>query len=123
MSGPTLSARVSEPAAPGARTHEPQVAPLPGGRPVETRGERWQRKARRGRLRLSGLLGVVLLICVVALVLANTGQVRLHWLLGSGTASLAWIVLLSAVLGWLLGLVSASVLRWRTRAPRRPSTS
>jgi hypothetical protein len=41
----------------------------------------------------------------------------------SGSASLAWIVLLSAVLGWLLGLVSASVVRWRTRAPRRPSTS
>jgi hypothetical protein len=41
----------------------------------------------------------------------------------SGSASLAWIVLLSAVLGWLLGLVSAPVVRWRTRAPRRPSTS
>jgi uncharacterized integral membrane protein len=120
MSGPTLSSRVSETAAP---THEPQLASLPRERPVETRGARWQRKARRGRLRLSGLLGVALLISVVALVLANTGEVRLHWLLGSGTASLAWIVLLSAVLGWLLGLVSASVLRWRTRAPRRPSTS
>jgi hypothetical protein len=32
-------------------------------------------------------------------------------------------VLLSAVLGWLLGLVSASVVRWRTRAPRQASTS
>jgi uncharacterized integral membrane protein len=123
MSGPALSSRVSEPAVRGAAAHEPQVAPLPGERPVETRGARWQRTARRGRLRLSGLLGVALLICVVALVLANTAHVRLHWLLGSGTASLAWIVLLSAVLGWLLGLVSASLVRWRTRAPRRPSTS
>jgi uncharacterized integral membrane protein len=119
MSGSTVSSRVSETAAP---TLESQLAP-DRERPVETRGARWQRTARRGRLRLSGLLGVALLICVVALVLANTGQVRLHWLLGSGTASLAWIVLLAAVLGWVLGLVSASVLRWRTRAPRRPSTS
>ena len=119
MSGPTLSSRVSEPA---AGTHERQINP-DRERPVETRGARWQRTARRGRLRLVGLIGVALLICVVALVLANTGHVRLHWLLGSGTASLAWIVLLSAVLGWLLGLVSASVVRWRTRAPRRPSTS
>jgi uncharacterized integral membrane protein len=122
MSGSTLSSRVSEPAGPVAATHEPPVALNPE-RPVETRGAHRQRKARRGRLRLSGLLGVALLICVVALVLANTGHVRLHWLLGSGTASLAWIVLLSVVLGWLLGLVSASVVRWRTRAPRRPSTS
>jgi uncharacterized integral membrane protein len=122
MSGSTLASRVSEPAAPAAATHEPHINP-DRERPVETRRARWQRKARRGRLRLFGLLGVALLICVVALVLANTGQVRLHWLLGSGTASLAWIVLLSAVLGWLLGLVSASVVRWRTRAPRRPSAS
>jgi uncharacterized integral membrane protein len=122
MSGSTLSSRDRETVAPAAPTHDPQHAPA-GERPVETRAARWQRKARRGRLRLVGLLGVALLICVVALVLANTGHVRLHWLLGSGTASLAWIVLLSAVLGWLLGLVSASVVRWRTRAPRRPSTS
>jgi uncharacterized integral membrane protein len=121
MSGP-LSSRVSEIAAAAAPTHEPQIAP-DRERPVETRGARWKRKARRGRLRLSGLLGVALLICVIALVLANTGHVRLHWLLGSGTASLAWIVLLSAVLGWLLGLMSASLIRWRTRAPRRPSRS
>lgn len=117
MSRPTLSARVSDGAAPVGATPEPQITPPP----VETRGARWQRKARRGRLRLTGLLGVALLICVVALVLANTGRVRLHWLLGSGTASLAWIVLLSAVLGWLLGLISTAVVRWRTRAPRRTS--
>ncbi len=123
MSRSTLSARGSDGEAPVGAAPEPQITPSPGDQPVETRGARWQRKARRGRLRLTGLLGVALLICVVALVLANTGHVRLHWLLGSGTASLAWIVLLSAVLGWLLGLVSASVVRWRTRAPRRPSTS
>jgi uncharacterized integral membrane protein len=121
MSGSTLSSHPSDPAAPGA-TRDAPIASHPDVS-VETRGARWQRKARRGRLRLSGLVGVALLICVVALVLANTDQVRFHWLLGSGTASLAWIVLLSAVLGWLLGLVSAAVVRWRTRAPRRARAS
>lgn len=57
MSGSTLSSRVSEPAAPAAPTHEPQIAPH-RDRPVETRGAHWQRKARRWRLRLVGLLGV-----------------------------------------------------------------
>jgi uncharacterized integral membrane protein len=121
MSGSTVSSPVSDPVAPAA-TRDPPIASRPDA-PVETRGAHWRRKARRGRLRVFGLLGVALLICVVALVLANTGHVRLHWLLGSGSASLAWIVLLSAVLGWLLGLVSASIVRWRTRAPRRPSPS
>jgi hypothetical protein len=31
---------------------------------------------------------------------------------------LVWIVLFSAILGWLLGIVSSALVRWRTRAPR-----
>jgi hypothetical protein len=50
MSGSTVSSRVSEPAAPA--THEPQIA-ANRERPLETRGAHWQRRARRGRLRLS----------------------------------------------------------------------
>ena len=122
MSGSTLSSRVGEPAERAAGPRDPLPAPEPEV-PVETRGARWQRKARRGRMQLSGLVAVALLISVVALVLANTGHVRLHWLLGSGSASLAWVVLLAAVLGWLLGLASGSVVHWRTRTPRRQSAS
>jgi uncharacterized integral membrane protein len=55
---------------------------------------------------------------LIALVVANTRQVKLDWVVGSSTASLVWIVLFSAVLGWLLGLVSGALFRWRTRAPR-----
>jgi uncharacterized integral membrane protein len=66
----------------------------------------------------SVLVSVGLLILLLALALANTGSVRLHWLVGSGSASLVWIVLIAAVLGWLLGLATSSVIRWRTRAPR-----
>jgi uncharacterized integral membrane protein len=86
--------------------------------PLETRGGHRRRMARRFRLNLLALISVALVLCIVALAVANTGRVRLHWLLGSGNASLVWIVLLSVVLGWLLGLVTRAVLRWRTRAPR-----
>lgn len=116
MSGPTTPPEQHPPAA-AAVQEAPAVAGRESSPPVETRGGRWRRKARRGRLHLSAILGVALLICVVALALANTGQVRLHWLLGSGSASLVWIVLLAAVLGWLLGLATGSVFRWRTRPP------
>jgi uncharacterized integral membrane protein len=102
-----------DPAAPGA------VAPAPpAAAPLETRRERFARKARRTRFHLSALLAVALLVCLVALVAANTRQVKLSWLFGSSTASLVWIVLASAVLGWLLGIVSSAVFHWRTRAPR-----
>jgi uncharacterized integral membrane protein len=86
--------------------------------PVETRGARFGRKARRTRFHLYAFFAVALLVCLVALVVANTRQVKLSWVFGSSTASLVWIVLGSAVIGWLLGIVSSAIFRWRTRAPR-----
>jgi uncharacterized integral membrane protein len=84
----------------------------------ETRGERLGRKARRTRFHAYASVTVVLLVCVVALVAANTRQVKLSWVVGSSSASLVWIILCAAILGWLLGIVSSALVRWRTRAPR-----
>jgi uncharacterized integral membrane protein len=39
---------------------------------------------------------------------------------GTGQASLVWIILAAAVLGWLLGILTSEVFRLRTRR-RRPS--
>jgi uncharacterized integral membrane protein len=41
--------------------------------------------------------------------------VKLSWVVGTGHASLVWIILASAVLGWLLGIVTSVVFRLRTR--------
>jgi uncharacterized integral membrane protein len=95
-------------------TEAPAAAPTP----VETRGARFSRKARRTRLHLYAFCTVALLVCLVALVVANTRQVKLSWVVGSSTASLVWIVLSAAILGWLLGILSSAVFRRRTRAPR-----
>jgi uncharacterized integral membrane protein len=76
------------------------------------------REARRIRFHLYASFTVALLVCLVALVIANTSQVKLNWVFGSSTASLDWIVLFSAILGWLLGTVTSALFRWRTRAPR-----
>jgi uncharacterized integral membrane protein len=110
MSAPaTLQDRQTGPA-PAATTSE--------AAPMETRGARLRRKGRRFRMHLAAIVAVALLVCVVALALSNTGRVRLDWLLGSGSAPLVWIVILAALLGWLLGMVTGSAFRWRTRAPR-----
>ena|SRR5438105_3770143 len=84
----------------------------------ETRWERFRRKARRTRLHLYAGLAVAVLVCLVALVVANTRQVKVSWVVGSSTASLVWIVLASAVLGWLLGIFTSALFRRRTRARR-----
>jgi uncharacterized integral membrane protein len=56
-----------------------------------------------------------LLVVLIALIAANTGAVKLDWVVGSTHASLVWIILASAVLGWLLGLATSAVVRHRTR--------
>jgi uncharacterized integral membrane protein len=96
---------------------EPQV-PAEAGLGRESRGGRFRRKAHRGRLNLYALGAVALLVYVVALAAANTGRVKVHWVFGSGSVSLLWLVLFAAILGWLLGILVTALFRWRTRAPR-----
>jgi len=105
-----MSARASE--------DVPRQAPADSATPVETRGERFRRKAHRTGLYLYAFLTIALLVCLVALAVANTHLVEFSWVVGSSMVSLVWIVIFSAILGWLLGIVTSVVFRWRTRARR-----
>jgi len=100
-----------------AQRPEEQAAPPPS--PEEPRSERLRRHGRRARLYGWAVALVALLVVVIALVVANTRQVQLSWVVGKTHASLVWIVLAAAILGWLLGIVTSIVFRLRTR--RRPS--
>jgi uncharacterized integral membrane protein len=88
---------------------------------VEPRGERLRRHGRHTGLYTVAFSLVTLLVALIALVVANTRQVKLSWVAGSGHASLVWIILASAVLGWLLGIVTSVVFRLRTRRRSRPT--
>jgi Protein of unknown function (DUF1049). len=55
---------------------------------------------------------------LIALVLANTGHVKISWVFGASSVSLVWLVLFSAILGLLLGMVLGALFHWRTRTPR-----
>jgi uncharacterized integral membrane protein len=83
----------------------------------ETRGARALRHGRRARLYAWAVVGIVVLVALLALVVANVRSVELDWVFGSGHASLVWIVLASALLGWLLGIATCIVFRYRTRKP------
>jgi uncharacterized integral membrane protein len=54
---------------------------------------------------------------LIALVAANVRSVKISWAFGSTHASLVWIVMAAAVLGWLLGMATAVLFRYRTRKP------
>ena len=83
--------------------------------PAEGRGDRVRRQSRRARLYAVAFSVVALLVCLVALVLANRRSVQLSWVFGDTNASLVWIILAAAILGWLLGLGTSTIFRRRTR--------
>jgi len=95
-----------------------QPPAVPETEPVEGRRDRLRRHGRRTRLYVSAFASVALLVIVIALVVANTRQVKLDWVFGTTHASLIWIILVAAVLGWLLGITTSIVFRLRTRRRR-----
>ena len=107
-------ATVTEPplARPGTDgAHAPEPA-------AESGNARFRRKAQRGRLFLNAFAAAALLVYVVGVAVSNTHRVKVDWVFGTSSPPLVWLVLVAAVLGWLLGLLVATVLRRRTRAPR-----
>jgi uncharacterized integral membrane protein len=98
-------------------SHHPETAPADAI--VEPRSERLRRHGRRTGLYAWAFGLIALLVILIALVIANTRQVKLSWVAGTGHASLVWIVLAAAVLGWLLGIFTSAVFRLRTRPHRQ----
>ncbi len=96
----------------------PTVAVVESQPEGETRRARFARKAHRTGLYVYAGLAVALLVVLIALVIANRGQVKVSWVVGSASVSLVWLVIFSAILGLLLGMVLGALFRWRTRAPR-----
>ena len=84
------------------------------GRP-EPLGDRTRRHTRRAGLYGSIVAAVALVVLLIALVASNTRKVELDWIVGSGQASLVWIIVVSAVVGWVTGILTAVAVRRRTR--------
>jgi uncharacterized integral membrane protein len=83
--------------------------------PEETRQERGRRTRRRGGLYFWMFVLVALVVMLVALAVDNTDPVQLSWIFGSSEPPLVWIILSSAILGWLVGIITGIVIRHSTR--------
>lgn len=94
---------------------EPTITRTSNLSAAESRGRRLRRHGHRAGLYAWAALFVALLVVLIALIAKNTRSVKLDWLLGSSHASLVWIILAAAVLGWLLGIATSIVFRFRTR--------
>ncbi len=99
----------------GDVTPQPNEAVTP--LPTESRTQRLTRGGRRARLYAGAVVTIALLAVLVVLSTENTRSVKLDWAVGSAHASLVWIILAAAVVGWLLGITTAVVVHHRTRRP------
>ena len=73
------------------------------------------RHRRRAKLYAWAFLLAAFFVILVALIVANTRQVKISWVVGSGRASLIWIIIVAALLGWFSGIVTSLLFHRRTR--------
>jgi uncharacterized integral membrane protein len=90
-----------------------QVAPAP-----ETRFRRGLRYTHRTSLYLSLAAAIATIVYLILLISRNTRQVKVDYVFGDANARVVWLIVVSAITGWVLGLATAYLLRRRTRAPR-----
>jgi uncharacterized integral membrane protein len=102
---------VSEPA---EREHEAE-RPEPV---AETRLQRGRRYGHRGGLYLVLVIGIAAIVFLILLIARNTRKVKLDYVVDSTRTRLIWLVIISAIVGWVLGIVTTLLIHRRTRAPR-----
>jgi uncharacterized integral membrane protein len=81
----------------------------------ESRLRRGLRYGHRTGLYLTLVVGIAAAVLLILLIARNTRQVKVDYVLGSTQARLIWLVVISSIIGWVLGIVTAFLIRRRTR--------
>ena len=81
----------------------------------ESRLERSLRYGHRGGLYATLVLGILAVVLLILLIARNTRQVKVDYVFGHSQTALIWLVMVSAITGWVLGIVTAYLIRRRTR--------
>jgi uncharacterized integral membrane protein len=95
-------------------SEQPQEAQQPAIE-EETRLQRGLRYGHRTGLYAALVIGIVAAVLLILLIARNTRQVRLDYVFGHTNAGLIWLIVISAIAGWALGIVTAFLIRRRTR--------
>jgi uncharacterized integral membrane protein len=81
----------------------------------ETRLQRSLRYGHHAGLYASLVVLIAAGVFLILLIAGNTRHVKVDYVVGSGQARLIWLVIISAITGWVLGIVTAFLIRRRTR--------
>jgi uncharacterized integral membrane protein len=95
-------------------TEAPQApqAPTPES---ESRLRRGIRYSHRTGLYFALVVAIATIAFLILLIARNTRQVKVDYVFGSTLMRLVWLVIISAITGWVLGIVTAFLVRRRTR--------
>jgi uncharacterized integral membrane protein len=83
----------------------------------ETRLRRGLRYSHRTGLYISLVIAIATIVFLILLIARNTRHVKVDYVVGSTQAALVWLVIISAITGWALGIATAFLIRRRTRSP------
>jgi uncharacterized integral membrane protein len=98
-------------------------APAAAAEPVrpgdESRRQKLSRHGHRVFLYVWSLAIVGALVILIALILDNTRKVQVGYVFGDARTSLIWVIVICGIAGWLAGIATAVLFRFRTRRNRR----
>jgi uncharacterized integral membrane protein len=81
----------------------------------ETRFRRGLRYTHRTSLYLSVVVALATMVYLILLISRNTRHVKVDYVFGDANARVVWLIVVSAITGWVLGLATSFLLRRRTR--------
>ena len=82
---------------------------------AESRLRRGIRYSHRTGLYASLVVAIATIVLLILLIAQNTRRVKVDYVVGSSQTRLIWLVIVSAITGWVLGIVTAFLIRRRTR--------
>jgi uncharacterized integral membrane protein len=102
---------------PQERRQEPEQA-QEQAKPEAADETRLQRSLRYGHftgLYVAAVIAIAVLVFLILLIARNTDQVKFDYVFSSARTALIWLIVISAIAGWVLGIVTAFLIRRRTR--------
>jgi uncharacterized integral membrane protein len=85
------------------------------GPAAETRFERSLRYGHRTGMYVSLAVAIAVIVFLILLIARNTKEVRVDYVFDSTQTRLIWLVIISAIAGWVLGIATSFLVRRRTR--------
>jgi uncharacterized integral membrane protein len=81
----------------------------------ETRFGKGVRRASRAGNALSIVIVIAAIVFLILLIVRNTRRVKVDYVFGDAQARVVWLIIVSALAGWVLGLATSYLVRRRRR--------